>query len=277
MHLLRQFESLKIDDFEEAMYSYPDHAHLYYEIVYIHHGRGVHHFNNLVIPYFQGDLFLLSPGDHHYFEIEESTHFSFIKFTDNYFNQHASSGVQLNELPHAIMTVKYIKENRLNFSDANASQIEMIVNSIVAYDKHNLNSDSSKFVFFQMLSLLSLISETYKGSRGDDLMNVGSHKVVNYIHENIHTRHLLTVQRIAQAFSISPNYFSNWFRREFNISFREYVTRQRNALLEKRIEHSGMTLKAIANEFDFVDESHLIKYFKKNFGVKPSQYRAKRA
>lgn len=276
MQLLRQFESLKIDDFEELVYSYPDHAHLYYEIVYIHHGSGKHFLNNSILPYQAGDLFLLSPGDHHYFDISKSTRFTFIKFTDSYFSTGPQAQDFGSSLPYEIMKSKAAKECKLSIAEPYAGILKKTVQNIVCYNSAG-PADLSQVVYFQILSLLSLVRELLLKHTGHTPGDIGAHKVLQYIQQNIYSRRMLSIQTIAAEFSIAPNYFSNWFRRVFDISFREYVTRQRNELIRNRVQSGPMTLKEIAQEFDFVDESHLIKYFKKNFGLKPSEYRAMRA
>lgn len=59
----KQFKSLEIDSFNTSVYPLPRHGHTYYELVYIFKGSGIHYLNKLMIPYQEGDLFLISPFD----------------------------------------------------------------------------------------------------------------------------------------------------------------------------------------------------------------------
>lgn len=272
MRLLRQFESLKIDDFWEEVYSYPDHSHLYYEIVFIHEGHGQHFINDSSIFYEPGDLFLLSPGDHHYFEISRHTHFTFIKFTQSYFVRESLATDA--QSPLSVMHLKSVKESKLIFSEPYRSIIRNIIENIVSYNGAQNMVDLSGLVYYQLYSLLELIVEQTAGNKDLKTDYHIGHRVLQYIYQHIYSREKISIAALSVEFSFAGSYFSNWFKRNYNISFREYVTQHRNILLEKRMNTTSLSLKEIAAEFDFVDESHLIKYFIRHFGCRPSEYRS---
>lgn len=273
MRLLKQFELLLIDDCEESVYSYPDHAHLYYEMVYIHSGTGVHVMNNRKEAYESGDFFVLSPGDHHYFAIEEQTHFTFIKFTEAYFLKFSSARTLDNEHPLDVMTIKALKEKKLRFSLPFSTVLKNIVENIVVFDASIGSLDSSVLIYHHILSLLSIVRSAFGASIPIKKRAVTHQAVLAYIQRHVYERAALNVASMATVFSIAPSYFSNWFKREFGLGFSDYVCKQRNVLIEQRVLEGNLTLKQIAEEFGFVDESHLIKYFKRNFGTKPSLYK----
>ncbi|PTS92965.1 AraC family transcriptional regulator, partial [Flavobacterium sp. HMWF030] len=54
--------------------------------------------------------------------------------------------------------------------------------------------------------------------------------------------------------------------------YREYMNQYRIALIDKRLESGQFTLKQIADEFGFNDESHFSHFYKNNMGVSPSFY-----
>jgi len=58
-------------------------------------------------------------------------------------------------------------------------------------------------------------------------------------------------------FHIAGNYSSAYFKRNFDMSCREYVNNYRIKLIGKRMETGNQTLKEVADEFGFTDESHL--------------------
>ncbi|WP_407947007.1 AraC family ligand binding domain-containing protein [Parabacteroides sp. PH5-16] len=58
-----QSKSQKVVDVVEAEYSCKLHTQDHFEIIYIHYGNGVYVFNELTVPYEEGDLFLLASGD----------------------------------------------------------------------------------------------------------------------------------------------------------------------------------------------------------------------
>ncbi|PTS99822.1 AraC family transcriptional regulator [Pedobacter sp. HMWF019] len=270
-----QFEQLVIHDFEEKSFHLPVHGHTYYELVYIRKGAGLHLLNNNQLEYKAGDLFIVSPADQHYFEIKKSTHFTFIKFTDSYFAKHKMNRPDALSLstPEAIMNNKLLKEVKLKMDEPCISILRNTVENIVAY---NCRKDvaSSPLVYYQILSIFGLIREAAAklSIRIDDGQS-DKEELISYIHQHIYEPSLIQIKNISTQFHIAPTYFSDYFKRKFAVGYRDYVNTYRIKLIEKRLQASGLTLKQIAQEFGFTDESHLSHFFKTMRKMSPLQFR----
>jgi|SRR6218665_1052899 len=274
-----QFEQLVIHDYEERTFHLPPHSHTYYELVYIHKGSGVHLLNRNRFPYKKGDLFIISPEDKHYFEIDKSTRFTFIKFTDEYFSGHkmyyeADAFVSL--APESIMRNKLLKEVKLKMDEPCISILKNTIENIVAY---NCKKDivRSPLMFYQILSILGLIKES--AARLNIRIDNGQpekEELISYIHQHIYEPSLIRIKSIAAHFDISPTYFSDYFKNKFGISYRNYINDYRISIIEKRLVVSSITISQIADEFGFTDESHLNKFFKRHYGIGPRAYRNER-
>ena len=277
MRRLRQFETLVIADFEVEEYPLPRHNHTYYEIIYIYKGCGLHHLNENILPYSTGDLFLLAPEDQHYFEIKKSTRFIFIKFTDNYFSskKHISPDEFLMRAPENLMRNKLLKETKLKLEDPCNMILKNTIENINAYNSHK-DVGASPIVFYQVLSILGLVKEALrKMDIPPGYRYPGKEQLISYIHQHIYVPQKIQIKQIASHFNIAPSYFSAYFRRNFGISYRDYVSQSRTKLIEKRILNGHLTLKQIAGEFGFTDESHLSHFFKNRLQMNASVYRAK--
>ncbi|AWG20365.1 AraC family transcriptional regulator [Flavobacterium faecale] len=273
MHKLRQFETLLLDEFEEDQFHLPTHSHTYYEIIYIVKGSGVHHLNANLLQYKAGDLFVLSPDDEHYFDIKERTRFIFIKFTDNYFdsNKKLSCDEFLLNTPESFMRDKVLKENVLELGFPCSLILKNTIENIMSYSSKG-DISTSAIIFYQILSIFGLIKETLS------IMNlkisgsgIDNEMIISYIHQNIYNPRLIQIKVIASHFNISESYFGTYFKRKFLISYRDYINTLRVKLIEKRILSKQMSMKQIAHEFRFTDESHLSNYFKKQKNVRPSE------
>lgn len=271
-----QFEALVIDTFEADFFPLPKHSHTYYELIYIFKGCGNHHINKIIIPYKAGDLYLVSPEDEHFFEIKKTTKFSFIKFNDSFFNdnKHLSPDLLMTASPMNIMRNSQLKEDKLLFDEPCKTILKKTMENIIDYDKI-CNIPNSPLLFFQILSLFGLIRE------GLERLNVRVDKsfpnqdnLISYIHQNIYNPEMVRVGTIAEHFNISPTYFSAYFKRNFEVSYREYLNDYKVKLIERRIQSGQMTLKQIASEFGFTDESHFTNYFKKLKNTSPKIYRS---
>ncbi|MFT4092064.1 MAG: AraC family transcriptional regulator [Niabella sp.] len=271
-----QFEQLVIHDFEERTFHLPVHSHTYYELVYIRKGSGVHLLNKNRFPYKKGDLFIISPEDEHYFEIAGSTHFTFIKFTDDYFSGHKiyyEADAFISLTPESIMRNKLLKEVKLRMDEPCISILKNTIENIVAY---NCKKDiaRSPLMFYQILSILGLIKEAAaKLNIRIDNGQPEKEALISYIHQHIYEPSLIQVKSIATHFAIAPTYFSDYFKNKFGISYRNYVNDYRISIIEKRLVVPTITFSQIANEFGFTDESHLNKFFKTHKGMGPKAYR----
>lgn len=272
---LKQFVPLVIHEFEESSFRLPLHTHTYYELIYILKGSGIHHINANKIHYSAGDLFLLAPGDEHYFEIKVSTHFTFIKFTDGYFNQnkHLSKNDALLSTPEALMKHKLLKEVKLEFNEPCKTILRNTIENISSYNCLK-DVSTSPLIYYQILSIFGLIKEAIV-KRDADLETGMPDKetLISYVHQHIYEPEQILIKNIAAHFHISDNYFSAYFKRNFACSYRDYTNRYRIRLIEQRLAAGRQTLKQIADEFGFTDESHLSNYFRKQNDVSPTQYR----
>ncbi|MFF5383265.1 AraC family transcriptional regulator [Pedobacter suwonensis] len=274
MPTLKQFNTLVILEFEEKHFHLPTHSHTYYEIVYIYKGSGIHQLNHNCIPYKAGDLFVISPEDEHYFDIKKSTHFAYIKFTDSYFSSknHLVTDEFLAAKPESIMCNKLLKEMKLVLDEPCKTILRNTVDNIVAYNCHN-NVASSPLVFYQILSIFGLIKEAV--AKMDVHIDHGladKERLISYIHQHIYEPELTQIKHISNHFNIAVSYFSAYFKRNFDISYREYINTYRTALIEKRLASGQLTLKQIAQEFGFTDESHLSHFFKNRKKISPASY-----
>lgn len=269
-----QFDTLVIHDFEAETFHLPIHSHTYYEIVYINKGSGIHLLNKSKVSYGKGDLFLICPDDEHSFEIKTSTHFTFIKFTDSYFSGYKMSFQEdmIVSSPEEIMRNKLLKEVRLKMDAPYAGILKDVVKNIVAYGTGDLAS--SAIVYYLILAIFGIVKET--AARLDIRIDKGQpdkEELISYIHQHIYDPSLIRIKSIATHFNIAPTYFSDYFRRKFEINYRDYVNEYRIKLIENRIMVSMLTMKQIAAEFGFNDESHLSHFFKTMKGMSPMQFK----
>lgn len=83
---------------------------------------------------------------------------------------------------------------------------------------------------------------------------------------------MIQVRNIAREFPIAESYFGAYFKRNFGISYRDYVNELRTKLIEKRISGGNLSITQIADEFGFSDKSHLTNFFKKRKSQRPTDF-----
>lgn len=277
MRKLKQFQSFVIHDYEEESFHLPLHSHTYYELIYIFSGSGDHIVNSIKNSYSPGDVFVLSPNDEHYFDIVDNTHFIFIKFTENYFqNGTLYKNFDIMRIsPIEIMRKKILKETKIILNEAQKVMMENIMRNIAYYNlKSPSNIDSSSIIGTHILAVFSIIQESMYNEINISLsQELDKDSIISFIHENIYFPEKIKANHLSSEFKISTNYFSTWFKRNFGMNLTQYVNKYKVELIKKRLTANRKSIKEISFEFNFTDASHLSKFFKNCTKMSPSDYK----
>ncbi|NAW51379.1 hypothetical protein GNY06_08280 [Elizabethkingia argentiflava] len=129
----------------------------------MHSGRSIHHLNNHIMPYEAGDLFLIAPREFHSFTMETMTHFTYIKFTESYFEskRHLAPDEFKIGSPEILMEMKWLKEVKICIGEPCNNILKSTVNNLIAYSQHK-NIGASPIAYYQLLSIFGMIREILK-------------------------------------------------------------------------------------------------------------------
>ena len=98
-------------------------------------------------------------------------------------------------------------------------------------------------------------------------------RALRYIDQN-YTDETLSLNTVAKAANISPNYFSGVFSQEMGQTFVEYLTEKRMERAKELLRYSGKRSSEVAYEVGYRDPRYFSFLFKKTQGCTPSSYRA---
>lgn len=98
---------------------------------------------------------------------------------------------------------------------------------------------------------------------------------IAYMHE--HFRNEITLDEISGVVSLSPSYFSKYFRNVTGVSFTEYLSDLRLESALRDVTENGATISAAARDAGFANARSFITRCKKVYGCTPSQYKKKTA
>lgn len=96
-------------------------------------------------------------------------------------------------------------------------------------------------------------------------------QITEYIHE--HSDRNLSLLEMAQYLQMSPYYFSHLFKQSTGLSPHQYLISCRIQQAKQMLTATTLSIAEIAAQAGFVDQSHLARHFKRQFGVPPSQFR----
>lgn len=93
-----------------------------------------------------------------------------------------------------------------------------------------------------------------------------------YVRANTFNR--LTIAQLADGCGMCPSTFKMTFSRHFGTSPHTWIMEQRMSAICSALQYTNHPIKNLAHECGFASPSHMIRIFKRKYGVTPSQYRA---
>jgi AraC family transcriptional regulator, L-rhamnose operon regulatory protein RhaS len=270
-------DTFNIYRFSAERWEHPVHKHTYYEIIFILKGKGKHNLNGNTVSYRSGDVFLLGPEDYHSFDIDVPTEFCYVRFSEQYPRLADNSrewqnvvrtllGGQSSTITHSSIAVKEKK------------QLLALLNILMAeYEKRH----EPHFTLIRdgiMKSMMSLMARSIRINSFPNASVKSStiEDILVYIRENIHHPERLSIGKLAARFHYAPTYLGIFFRKQTGESLKQYMIKHKLRLIETRLLYSNESLSSIAHEFNFSDESHFTKLFRKYNGVTPGTFRKRK-
>lgn len=95
---------------------------------------------------------------------------------------------------------------------------------------------------------------------------------VEFIQE--HYREQITVESLTRQFNISKYYFIRLFKQHMGTSPYDYLINYRINRAKMLLNSTSMTIAEIASYVGFLDVCNFIKHFKRQTGIKPTEYRS---
>lgn len=83
----------------------------------------------------------------------------------------------------------------------------------------------------------------------------------------------LSAKNLAEKFYVNPCYFSTLFKKNVNVSFKEYLNYERIKKATELLETTNLLIKEVANTVGFPDPLYFGKVFRKYRMVSPDEYR----
>ncbi|WP_219837826.1 AraC family transcriptional regulator [Paenibacillus sp. R14(2021)] len=84
----------------------------------------------------------------------------------------------------------------------------------------------------------------------------------------------LKVEEMAKASHLHPNYFIAYFKKHFGVSPLKYVSRKRADKAKILLATTTLSIKDIADQTGFKETNHFAKFFRKETGQSPTEYRS---
>ena len=227
-----------------------EHGHDFFEIEYILSGSGTYIVNGKTYPIKKNMIFFISPSDFHSLK-NCDTDIINVMFPCSICDTQALFGL----FSPNTMTFSQLCENDIVL-------IEQLFNEILSCTDLNYKVQFLRCLLYKITTLLP-----------KEKSNICSHiqSSIIFITENFKKE--ITLYKTAKIIGLAPAYFSNLFKKETGINFKNYLDNIRFDYVIKLLTFTDMSISDICYESGFCDYSNFNRRFKKKYRLTPLQYR----
>lgn len=235
--------------------NYPLHWHEFYEIEYVVSGHASEIINGSEYEVAPGFAVLITPADLHSYQNvrkEDSLTIYNVKFSPYLLPPELQK--MLNGISEPLCGI--------------CPEIGPIFGKLLT-EYNNRSFGREQFIISaitQICILLFRCCEQVSRSTNDP-----EHKMVMYIRE--HYLEPISAKSVAECFHLSPNYFSEFFKKHTGIGFSAYVKKLRLKFAAKLLLTSDMTVNEVAVRSGFNSMTYFFNSFKSAYGMPPEQFR----
>lgn len=136
-------------------------------------------------------------------------------------------------------------------------------NILIAYQNNKILEAKSTFYH-----ILSLLDDGEESKENDSIYT----PALKYIENNLINPYI-EIQHLADLCGVSDDYFRHAFRKDFGISPKKYISEQKIKAIKELLLNSNDNISTISRKTGFYDANYFTRFFKKETGNTPSQYR----
>lgn len=247
------------------------HQHEAWELYFVIRGCGTRMAGDTLLPFSAGDVVLIPPSMHHYWEYEPSSadengciHYLMAAFSHSFVLKCMDS---FPELRNRLAGITFPAE-ALKFGTRSSQTIRRMLSAMSETDELSR--------LCGMLRLLPFIfTATDHTSAGKPIrierdvrrmQEINAYVMAHYIHP-------IPLNDIAAAVKMNRSAFCSYFKRCKGTTFSRFVTQYRLNTACELLKHSGKSVSEIGFLVGFNDLPHFIRVFSKEKGMPPGKYR----
>lgn len=270
-----QFDIMEMPDFFRENGDAPKQAHIhtFYQIIWFQQGAGIHYVDFKEYPIVDNTLFFISPGQIHYFDDNENSKGIIIHFNESFLSDEGSS------------ENVFLKYNVFNAFDAvpyykvmpdDTQRLKYIVEEM-KIETGNIKAFAHKD-YLKYLVKLFLIYVQRIGERGTGIplcINNSSNRTLVRFRQLLehHYRQMHTVKEYANRLNISTKTLTNCVYDSSRSTPLKIINERIILEAKRQLLHSDLKIKEIAFYLGFEDPSYFIKFFKRQTGYLPAEFR----
>jgi AraC family transcriptional regulator, transcriptional activator of pobA len=269
----QQFQVEVFDANRHFSVKYP-HRHDFFEVLYLSRGSGFHIIDGNKYEIQPPCVFFMSPGQAHKIEFSSDIEGYIFIFTSEFYLINQSNQNRLIEFPF-FFSIR--QENRpliLESSEDIVFLETLFKKGIAEIAKgENYSVELLRSVLDLILTSCAILYKT-----DQNLLTKGKgHLVVKRFFQMVEDNYLnnLSVNEYADKLAITPNHLTQTVNQLTGKTSSQIIKSKQVLEIKRLLVHSNLTVTEIANRLNFPDQSYFTRFFKRETGVSPLQYRFK--
>ncbi|MGN0357676.1 MAG: AraC family transcriptional regulator [Blautia sp.] len=270
-----QFELLWMPEFFDANGGHPFKAHLhgFYQILWFKKGTGVHYVDFKEYPVCNNTLFFISPGQIHHFDKQNRSEGVILHFNESFLSDEGTSeNVFLKyNVFNAFDTVPYY-----HISDEDAKRLEIMIRGM-EYEIGNKELFAHKD-YLKYLVKLFLIEVQRVGRKDTEIplsLSSSSNRTFVRFRQMLehHYKQIHTVKEYASHLNVSLKTLTNSVYGSAHTTPLKIINDRIVLEAKRQLIYSDLKIKEIAFLLGFEDPSYFVKFFKRQTGMLPAEFR----
>ena len=268
----QQFQVEVFDANRHFSVKYP-HRHDFFEVLYLLKGSGYHVIDGNKYEIKPPCVFFMSPGQAHKLELSNDIEGFIFIFTSDFYLLNRSNQNSLIEFPF-FYTIHQDNPPLLLENENDIRFLENLFRQSIA------EISRPGDYFLEMLrSILDLILTTCAARYhvNENMLNKGKGQILvkRFFHlvEENHQKNL-SLSDYSGMIGVTPNHLTQTVKMLTGKTSSQIIKAKQLLEIKRLLVHTNLSVSEIANQLNFEDQSYFTKFFKRETGITPIQYRS---
>ena len=252
---------------------YP-HYHDFFEILFLLKGSGVHIIDNNQYPIEPPCIFFLSPGQAHKLKLSQDVGGYIFLFTGEFYLLDKSNKNKLLEYPF-FFNVKQENPPLLIQQASDVNFLETLflrACEVMKYSKPDSEEQQHALLDLILCTCQSLYpQEQLEGERRKTHVLVKRFREL--IEEKYHSN--LSIKEYASLLGVTENYLTLAVKECTSKTSKELIIEKQIIEIKRLLRYTDLSIKEMVDRLNFKDQSYFSKFFKRETGTSPIDYRLK--
>ena len=249
-----------------------EHDHDFYELIAVQTGNGFQVLDGQEIPLCPGQVFLIHPGQRHYYR--DFTHLTLLSFIFNLevLNLFMNDLMNINTFSQIVDTRNRISSKRLFLvNDLTMSQLNILVDKIID-ETINRHPGFRSALTSLLLETVILIARNCQVMSSEQALGTSKlAPVLTYMEKNFRSH--LSLKHLAAISGMSISNFRHYFKAKIGKAPIAYLQDLRIMKAKELLTSSSLSIGDIATQTGFSDTNYFSRTFSQLTGSSPRQYR----